>query len=75
MTTQNAKVTINKREYQIEGTITMSEKIRSMNGAVLWVSLIGAKGGHFTLACYENGGARLFQGAFERCLALNPAVA
>lgn len=74
MNNTNTTVTVNGKAYLVEGTITMSPKVRGINGQVLWVSLRGERGAHYTLACYENNTAALYAGIFGRKLAINPEV-
>ena len=64
-------MTINGKRYTIDGTITMTPKARAVNAQVLWVSLTGERGAHYTLACYEFGQADLFRGIFQKRIAVN----
>jgi len=67
----NQTMTVQGKEYAIEGTITMPEKVRKVTGAVLWVVLVGGRGAHYTLACYENGGTAFYRGEFSQLIGRN----
>lgn len=71
----NETLTVNGKQYQVEQKITISEKVRAINGQVLWIGLRGERGAQYTLTCFSNGTAALYAGIFGRKLAINPEVA